>query len=432
MKTLNLNSGDVVSLRTKSKTWKGRVLESHDSDVVLLKLDSGYNIGIRENSILSVNVEKKFQKEEKKEIKLPKNKQLPNVAMIITGGTISSRLDPKTGGVISTDKEEILKIVPEVSKICNIVKIKKPFMKWSENMGFSDWKKISELAADLLNDKNIDGLVITHGTDFLHYTASALAFSLKNLNKPVALTYSQRSIDRGSTDAYLNLLCAFKFATSDLAEIALVGHKDSADVSCLAMSPTKTRKLHATRRDAFKIVNDEPLAEITKGHLALMKEFKIKDVNKKVICDAKFSNKVALVKFVPGQDPKILDYYVNEGYKGIIIEAAGIGQVAGKGSSLSWIPTIKRLVKKGIVICAVPQTIYGRLNMNVYENGRMLEDTGIFNLKDMLSETAYVKLSWVLAHPSWVRDKDKVKEKMLENITGEFNEKIGFDSCDRV
>ena len=429
MKTLNLKPGDFVSIKTKDKTWTGNILESHDPEIVLLKLGSGYNIGIRENKILSVEIKKSVEEKINEKIKLEKNKELRNIAMIITGGTISARLDPKTGGVISTDKEEILRIVPEITKICNIVKIKKPFMKWSENMNIGDWKKISKATIELLNDPKIDGIIITHGTDFLHYTAAALAFSLKKLNKPVAITHSQKSIDRGSTDAHLNLLCAAKFVTSEIAEVALIGHKNSNDEICLAMPATKTRKMHTPKRDAFQPINDIPIAEITKEHMEITKEFKIKNIKSKVEDESKFSDKVALIKFYPGQHPEILEHYVSQGYKGIVIEATGIGQVAGKGSDNNWLPTIKKLIKKGVIICVTPQTIYGRLNLHVYDNGIELEKTGVINLKDMLSETAFVKLSWVLGHPSWARDLKKVRAKMLENVAGEFNEKIGMEGA---
>lgn len=429
MKVKEVSVGDLVELRTKEKTWKGIILESHDSEVVLLKLSSGYNIGIRENTVLDIKVEEKAKEIDKKEVKLKAKKDLPNVALIITGGTISSRLDPKTGGVISTDAEEILNITPELKEICNIVKIEKPFMKWSENMSFIDWKKLAEATEKLLNDDEISGVVITHGTDFLHYTSAALSFFLKDLNKPVALTYSQRSIDRGSTDAALNLLCATKYAISDVAEVAVVGHKNLNDEVCLVIQGTKVRKMHTSRRDTFRVVNDYPIVEISENKFEIMKDFRARDNSKKVKLDVQYSDKIAVVKFFPGQDVSILEHYKEKGYKGIIIEASGIGQVAGKqASGTNWLPTIKKLIKSGIAICVVPQTIFGELNLNVYENGRELENTGVINLRDMLSETAFVKLGWVLGHKTISGKPEKIKEKMLENVSGEFNDRLGLEN----
>lgn len=425
MEIKELTAGEKVSLRTSSKTWEGIVLESYDPEIVLLKLSSGYNIGIREREILEAKVLEKQTSTEKKKIEQVINKKLPNIAMIITGGTISSRLDPKSGAVISTDAEEIINMAPEIKAIANISKIEKPFMKFSENMGPKDWKKLAETCETLLDDETISGVIITHGTDTLHFTASALAFMLGKLNKPVALTYSQRSIDRGSTDASLNLICAAKYAVSDIAEVALVGHKDLNDEYCLAMPATKVRKMHTSRRDAFQIVNSEPLAEISKTEFKILREFNARDNSRKLKADIKFESKIALVKITLGQDPKILDFLASEGYKGIILELLGLGHTPAQDSENNWLPTIKKTVEKGILICGAPQTINGRLNPNVYSTGRDLQKTGLIFLEDMLPETAFTKMGWVLGHSSWVREK-KVQEKMLENFSGEFNPKIGF------
>lgn len=407
MKTKTFNPGDKIEVKTKGRVWEGHVLESHDSEIILLKLVSGYNIGIREGDILDAKILEAAVVKKVEKVKEVKDESLPNVAIIITGGTISSRLDPKSGGVISTDKETILNIAPEIRKICNPILVS-PFMKFSENMSSADWGKVAEVCEKYLNDDSISGVVITHGTDFLHYTASALSFFIRKLNKPIALTYSQRSIDRASTDAALNLVCAVRYALSDVAEVALVGHKDTNDEVCLAMPATKVRKMHTSKRDAFKVINGEPIAEITRDKIEFLREFNARS-DKKVKIDSKFEDKVALIQVYPGQDPAILDFYLEQGYKGIILEVAGIGQVPTRGAKFNWLPKIKKAIKGGVVVCATAQTIYGRLNPNIYSAGRDLEKTGIIFLDDMLSETALVKLGWVLGHKRW-----DVKEKMLE------------------
>lgn len=426
MKEKTFSPGDKVELKTLEKTWKGTILESYDSEIILLKLKSGYNIGIREREITDAKLIEKSKEIIKEKNEQEPNRKLPNIAMIITGGTISSRLDPKTGGVISTDAEELLNIAPELKEICNITRIEKPFLKFSEDMAPKDWAEIAETAKVLLNDDSISGLIITHGTDTLHYTSSALSFMLGKLNKPVALTYSQRSIDRGSTDAALNLICAAKYATSDIAEVAIVGHKNLDDEICLAMPGTKVRKMHTSRRDTFQIINSEPLVEISKENFKILKEFNARDNSRKIKTDTNYSIKIALIKITPSQDPKILDFYAEEGYKGIILELTGLGQVPGKESENNWMPTIKKLIDKGITICGTAQTLNGSLNPNVYSSGRELQKTGLIFLKDILPETAFVKLSWVLGHKAWIKDKELIKEKMLENISNEFNDKLGF------
>ncbi|MCK4996909.1 Glu-tRNA(Gln) amidotransferase subunit GatD [Candidatus Pacearchaeota archaeon] len=414
METKTFKPGDKVKIQTKSKTWEGLVLESHDSSIILLKLKSGYNIGIREGEILDAEVLAKAEgiKKEKPEIVVDSN--LPNVALIITGGTISSRLDSKTGGVIGTDKDDILNIAPKLKEICNPI-IVSPFMKMSEDMDPKDWIKIAEECEKYLNDESISGIIVTQGTDTLHYTASALSFFLRNLNKPIALTYSQRSVDRASTDASLNLVCAARYAVSEIAEVAIVGHRDSNDKVCLAMPATKTRKMHTSKRDAFHIINGEPIAEITKEKLIPLKDFDVRLLTKPKL-DAKYSDKVALVRVYPGQDPSILEYYEKEGYRGIVLETTGLGHVPTKDSNNNWLPKIKKAILNGMTICAVAGTINGRLNPNVYSAGRDLQKSGIIYLKDMLAETALVKLGWVLAHKKW-----EVKEKMLENIADEYS-----------
>ena len=296
-------------------------------------------------------------------------------------------------------------------------------MKFSENMDCKDWQKLARATASLLNDSNIKGVIITHGTDTLHYTSSALSFFLRNLNKPVVLTYSQRSIDRASSDANLNLQCAALAAISDIAEVMLVGHASTNDDYCFAMPGTKVRKLHTSRRDAFKVVNGKPFAKIFPDKIERISEWKQRSKGKAKL-DNKFEEKVALLKFYPGQSPDILDYYLKNKYKGIVLEVLGIGQIATSGARASWIKKLKEIQAKGIIVCAAAQCINGRVDPLVYSSGRELLDTGVIYLEDMLSETAFVKLGWILGHEEWKKNKKIIKEKMLENFAGELNNRL--------
>jgi len=415
--------GDYVKLRLATKEIEGVLLESHDKDVLIIKLKSGYNIGISKENVLDSKVLRKF-KEDKVDFKLPFSKEKKNIGLIITGGTIASKLDPRTGGVKPlTDVNEFARFYPKLFEKCNVKKLENPFMIASEDMSSGHWIKIAEIAKEMLNDKEIHGVIVTHGTDTLHYTAAALSFMLKNLNKPVVLTYSQRSIDRASSDAELNLQCASEFALSDCAEVVLLGHATMNDDFCYALSGTKVRKMHSSRRDTFKPINSNPVAKVWGNKVDFLTGRRPRN-KEKVEIDSSFNDKVALVKFYPGQKADILDFYAKKRYKGIIIEVTGLGHVASVDSKNNWIPKIKKLINSGIVVCAAPQTIYGRLNPKVYSNGRMLEEAGVIFLQDMLAETALVKLGWVLGHRGWKGEK-KIKEKMLENISGEFNELLG-------
>lgn len=421
--------GDKVELYLMKEIYEGTLLESPVSEkgIVLLKLGNGYNIGFSKKDVLKIKVLKHAKDvEEKFEIKKDSGK--PNVAIIITGGTIASKYDSKTGGVHPLDTpESLFKFYPEIFEKVNISKIEIPFMKWSENMDYKDWQKIAKVVEDILNDSNIQGVVITHGTDFLHYTASALSLFLGKLNKPVVLTYSQRSIDRASSDANLNLVCSAEVAgLSDIAEVVLVGHSSSNDDFCHVMPGTKVRKLHTSRRDAFKVVNNKPIAKVfPNGKIEFFKNYNRRNKSR-VKLDNKFEEKVAIVKFYPGQSADILDFYSKNKYKGLVIEFAGIGQGATSGSRNPWTKKIKELVDKGIIICGTSQAINGRVDPYVYSAGRELKDAGVIYLEDMLSETAFVKLGWVLGHKDWVKDKKIVHEKMLDNVSGEFNNRLEF------
>jgi glutamyl-tRNA(Gln) amidotransferase subunit D len=417
--------GDVVEIHLTKVIYQGTLLESpvSEKNIILLKLENGYNIGFNKKDVLEIKKIKTPQiYDEKFEIKKQLNK--PNIALIITGGTIASKYDSKTGGVkYLTNIQEFLKFYPEILEIANVVKIENPFMVWSEDMAPKHWKEIAKTCEKLLNDSNIKGIIITHGTDFLHYTSAALSFMLKNLNKPIVLTYSQRSIDRGSSDARLNLICAARVATSDIKKVTLVGHASEDDNFCYALSGTKVRKMHTSRRDAFKPINTQPIARVWPDKIEILNPNYLNNKSKlksKPKSDTKFQDKVALIKFYPGQTPDILDYYHKQGFKGVVVEVAGIGQVATE-SKHSWVKKVSELSKKGFIICATSQTIYGRLHPYVYSSGRKLLNAGMIYLEDMLSETALVKLGWVLAK---TQNKEEVKKIMLENIAGEFNKRL--------
>jgi glutamyl-tRNA(Gln) amidotransferase subunit D len=269
----------------------------------------------------------------------------------------------------------------------------------------------------MLKDDEIQGIIITHGTDFLHYTSAALSFFFPKLNKPIALTYSQRSSDRASSDARLNLICATRAAISDAGEVMLVGHASENDDFCFAHRGVKVRKLHTSRRDAFQSVNSKPIAKIWPDKLEFISKYKKKSDNYE--SDINFSEKVALLKFYPGQSPEILDFLAQKN-KGIIIEAGALGHVLCEGNN-NWLPTIRKLIKQETIICIASQAISGRVDMLVYGNGRMLLDTGVISCEDMHAETAFVKLGWILGHKSW---RDKARERMKENFVGEFSERL--------
>ncbi|MCD6590915.1 MAG: Glu-tRNA(Gln) amidotransferase subunit GatD [Candidatus Aenigmarchaeota archaeon] len=433
LKAKKIKIGDHVILLKNGKKYKGVLLpkpDFGDPDTLLIKLDNGYNTGFRIKNIEIKNlrtkepenvekeVEYEFGKIGKRFLNVKFNPKKPKVSLISTGGTISSRIDYRTGGVYALEKpEEILHNIPELADIVNL-HMMSPFNKMSEDMQPEDWIEIAKTIAKELNSGK-KGVILTHGTDTLHYTSAALSFFLRNLRKPVVFVGSQRSSDRGSSDAAMNLVCASHIAVSNIAEVGICMHGATDDKYCLFIRGTKARKMHSTRRDAFRPINEKPLAKAWQdGTIEILNNnFKTRNDNEKVKLDTRFEKKVALLKVYPGSDPDVIDFYIGKKYRGFVVEGTGMGHVPTFAKK-SWVEKIKKHTKDGIPFVITTQTIYGRVNPYVYTNLRKLFlDAGAISGEDMLSETAYVKLGWVLGH---TKDIKKVKELILTNFAGEI------------
>ena len=424
-----IQEGDEIKVTLNKKEHTGILMPStelNNSDMLIVKLRNGYNIGllyssgmnIKRNPEIHEEIEQKIGKQkEQKKINFIKDK--PSVSLITTGGTITSKVDYKTGGVISLIKpKELLSTVPELADIIDLRKILSPFNIMSENMTGEHWQKLAEEVASVLKEDR--GVIVTHGTDTLHFTAAALSFMLPEVPKPVVLTGSQRSSDRPSSDAFMNLICSSYIAGySEIASVGICMHSSLSDKSCYFIRGTKVKKMHTSRRDAFRPINDVPLAEVfPDGKIKILNENYRKTSKSKVKLDTKFSDGTALVKWYPDSDPDILNYYVKKGKQAILIEANGLGHVSTKGRK-AWTPVIKEIVKSGIPIFTAPHMLYGRINADVYSNLRELyHNAGAIPLEDILPETAYVKLGWVLGHTN---NFNKIKEMMFTNYAGEFN-----------
>ena len=412
-------SGDRVKVLTEKEEFIGILMprpEILDKDITVVKLDNGYNIGIDNKKIKSIELVEKYapKKPAKKELK--KKDYLPNITIISTGGTISSKIDYKTGGVYADyTAEDFVALMPELASIANL-KAKKIMSVMSEDLASKDWIAIAEDVEKELNS-GADGVVVTQGTDTLHFTTAALSFLLKDLSKPVVFTAAQRSIDRGSSDAFMNLVCAVTAAAKfDAAEVMTCLHGTTDDEHCLLIRGTKVRKMHSSRRDAFRPINSLPIAKIyDDGRIEVIDPEYRKKSAKKVIAETKFEEKVALIKTYPGMDAGIIDYYSKNGCKGIVIEGTGLGNVPQK-----LFAEIEKISSKIPVVIAA-DTIYGRVHPLVYANLRELSiKLNCIFVEDMLSETAYVKLGYVLGQ---TKDLKKVKELMLKNIAGELTKR---------
>lgn len=420
-----ISIGDKIKIRSQKGEFEGRLMprpEIGDNSILVVKLDNGYNIGIKFSTVTTIEKTGNIPKQEKPKVHVKASKDLPKVGLIYTGGTIGSKIDYLTGGVFMLAKpEELLSEVPELADIANI-EVNNLMSIASEDMTYIEWQKIAKAVADALNNGS-RGVVITHGTDTMHYSSAALSFMLKNLNAPVIITGSQRSSDRGSSDAFLNLICSVQLAAkSDVAEVAICMHESPSDTYCSAVRGTKARKMHTSRRDAFKPINNKPIARVNSiGNIEYLSDYrKVSNVNgnKKVEVVSGFEPKVALIKTYPNSDPGIIDYYVSKGYKGIILEGTGLGHtpVSTANKDFSWLGKIKTAIDSGLIIGMTSQCLYGRVNKNVYRNLRLLSSAGVVYCEDMLPEVAYVKLGFLLGNFK----KEEARRMLSENITGEI------------
>jgi len=426
MKRNSWNFGDLVEISADEKTFSGRLIPSANKNIFVIKLESGYNLGIKKNKIKKIKlIEKPGEKKSDYE-KIVHKENLPTISILHTGGTIASKADYKTGGVISAfAPEDLLKMFPELKETANF-KTKLVRKMWSDDLRF---KHISILAGEIEKEikENVSGIIIGIGTDNLAVAASALSFALESCPIPVILVGSQRSSDRGSSDAYLNLLSASLFiAKTDFSGVAICMHENLDDKNCLIMPACKTRKLHTSRRDAFKVVNDKPIARVNykTKNIEFLKQ-KYSKRNEKLIIKDKFEEKVGLIKITINMNSKQFKAY--HGYKGLIIEGTGLGHIPldvidKETKEHAKIKKELKKLAKNTVIVMTSQCLFGRVNMNVYSKGRELQDLGVISGEDMLPETTFVKLSWLLAnYPK------QVKELMSKNLRNEINENINVN-----
>jgi len=422
-------AGDTVEVTTEEgKIVRGVLMPHHEfsaEDVIVIKLPSGYNIGIVPKSKDSVRLmSKSDQKGESKKTRMVEGSErrrngkgvrtsLPEISIVSTGGTIASYVDYRTGAVkpaISPD--ELARSVPELLEIAR-PKTEVLYSILSENMRPKIWTHLAEKVADHLNEGSV-GCIVPHGTDTMGFSAAALSFSLENLTGPVVLVGSQRSSDRPSSDSTMNLLAAARVCLeSDLGEVVVLMHATTDDSDCAVHRGTRVRKCHSSRRDAFKSINEPPLGTVSGGKVSLREGYERKK-HGKVTARAKFHEDVVMIQFYPGMSTARFEKAV-EGASGVVIGGTGLGHVHQEA-----IPAIRRLTGQGIPVCITTQCIWGATDLKVYSTGRDMLLAGAIPLGDMLTETAYVKLSWALGQES---EYDRVKEIMVSNLRHELSDR---------
>jgi len=421
------NPGDQVIIKTKKGKDKGILMPSPKKDVILVKLENGYNVGFSKKDVIITTVKKSVTSKTKTS-KIQKQSSLPKISVLHTGGTIASKVDYRTGGVASEfSPEELLSLFPELKDIADI-KSELVAQMWSDDLRFSHLTLLAK-AVEKQVKKGVKGIIVGIGTDNLAAAASALSFMIEESPVPIILAGSQRSSDRGSSDAAMNIICAAEFITkTNFGGVAICMHAGSSDNVCAILPACKTYKLHSSRRDAFKAVNSLAIAMVDYNTREVT--FQIKDYprrSEKLLLKTKMEDKVGLLKIHINMIPEQFSFF--QGYKGLIIEGTGLGHTPGQVPNeeakihKKIYPALKKVIDSGCLVVMTTQCIFGMVNMNVYDKGRDLLDLGIISGQDMLANTALVKLSWLLANYK----KDEVKDLIVRNLRGEINEHLPYE-----
>ncbi|MCK4288120.1 MAG: Glu-tRNA(Gln) amidotransferase subunit GatD [Bacteroidales bacterium] len=424
LKKYNTRVWGQATVETTRGTFYGTILpraENDDDKHIVMKIPTGYNVGIDIATIKTMK-ETGYKKASYKipEKEFPFTKGLPKVKLFGTGGTIASRLDYRTGAVIPAfSPGELYGAVPELADICNL-ETEKVFAVFSENMGPKQYIALAKAIGKEI-ENGIDGIVIGHGTDTLHHTGAVLTFMVQNSPVPIVLVGSQRSSDRPSSDAALNLMHAMHAAGhSDIAEVMVCMFGPTSDEYGLLHKGTRVRKMHSSYRSTFRTIGDTPIAMVSRKEITPIKtnyNHRRKDRNVKIL--PYFSDKVSMLYYYPGMKPDMLDSLVDAGYKGIIIIGTGLGHV-----NKELYPAIERAHAKGVHMFMTLQTIWGYVHMFVYDTGRDMMAKGIIPAGNMLPEVAFIKLGWVLGQTD---DPKEVKKMMLTPINDEITDREPYN-----
>ncbi len=424
LKKFNIRVWSDASVKTSRGDFRGIVLpraENDDDRHIVLKLATGYNVGIDAGTVRGME-ELGYKEAHYKipEKEFPVSKEKKNVKLLGTGGTIASRLDYRTGAVIPAfSPGELYGAVPELADICNLT-TEKLFAVFSENMGPEQYKGLAKAIGEEIR-KGTDGIVIGHGTDTMHHTAGILSFMVQNPPIPIVMVGSQRSSDRPSSDAALNLMHATKTAAeSDIAEVMVCMFGPTSDEYGLLHRGTRVRKMHSSYRSTFRTIGDIPLAMVDRRRITpLRSDYNRRRRDREVKILPYFEEKVGMLYYYPNMQPDMIDSMVDHGYRGIVIAGTGLGHV-----NKPLYPAIVRAAEKGVAIYMTVQTLWGYVHMFVYDTGRDLMAKGIVPAENMLPEVAYVKLAWALGQTA---DLGEVKRLMLTPIAGEITEREPYN-----
>lgn len=392
----------------------------HTADsYVTLKVDTGYNLGVlidESTQIEEIGYKKGHYQLPSIDVKF--KKELANVTLLGTGGTVASRLDYRTGAVLPAfTPEELFSAVPELTSTVNLTP-KTLYQILSENFRPEYWVKTAEAIAKEI-ESGINGVIIGHGTDTMCTTGAALAYFLRNLPIPVVLVGSQRSSDRPSSDGPRNILYAARLAGNEnIAEVIVCMHGGTSDSYNLIHRAVRCRKMHSSRRDTFRTLDDVPLGKIDDSRVTWFKDnVHPRSPREDFHLDTKIDPRVGMLYSYPGMNPDILESMVDMDYHGIVIIGTGLGHV---GTDM--FPALERCQEAEIPVVLVVEPLFGYVQLRVYETGRDMLVRGVIEGGNMLPSAAYTKLIWVLGH---TRNVNEVKKLMQTNMAGEITPREG-------
>ena len=326
-----------------------------------------------------------------------------NILLLTTGGTIASKpggqgLEPQRSDVMERELEQL--------RTYYRITVRDLICMDSSNITPEEWQLI---ARHIYEDRaGFDGVVVSHGTDTMAYTASAVTFMLPNIDIPVVFTGSQLPLADMLSDGPENLRTAFAMAASGHPGVFLAFDR-KVMLGCRAV------KIRASGFSAFESVNARYAAQVTNRGLAVDTSVLPVPGGPPRLADA-LSQNVFLLKLTPGLNPAVFDVLAAMGYKGIVIEAFGLGGVNVLHKGLRG---IRRAVEDGISVVVTTQCLYDSSDLRVYQVGNQLLDLGVIQGRDMTTEAAMTKLMWALGQNM---NPEQVKDLFEKSLAGEITE----------
>ena len=329
---------------------------------------------------------------------------MKKVLLLTTGGTIAAR-EGEQGLVPDIKSNDILALLPEIKENFD-VECKYILNLDSSNIQPEEWQYIAGIVAD--NLPHYDGIIITHGTDTMAYTAGALSFMLQNLDKPVVLTGAQIPIEQMFTDAKRNLQTAFAAVDSGIPKV-MIAFFDKI------INGSRAVKVRTLGFNAFESISAPYIGEVFADGVHIYEDID-KCMPKGEFClKDRLSTDVFVLKLIPGTNPRIFDMLLEMKYKGIVIEAFGAGGTHFERRNL--LPKLKMLIENGVAVVARSQCLYEKSEFSLYEVGRKVLECGVIEGKDMTTEAIVTKLMWALGQTD---DMKKIRNMFETNYAGEF------------